>query len=270
MELAGSQPKPEAAREVDLSVVVPIYNEEACIVALWPRLYAVLIDLELSWEVLFVDDGSTDRSRERLVELASDGSGRSGPFERGEVRVVALARNSGQTAAFDAGFRAAHGRWVATLDADLQNPPEELPKLLEAADGVDLVYGRRVRRMDGRLKRIGSRIGNGVRNLITGHRVRDTGCSLKLYRAAALRRIPLFTGMHRFLPTLFHYHGFRIREVEVEHAERFGGASKYTNFGRAMRGLFDCFAVRWMRRRSLGYSSREIGDDQGRDHRNRG
>jgi glycosyltransferase involved in cell wall biosynthesis len=208
-----------------VSVVIPVFNEETCIGPLWDRLRPVLLGLGRSWEVVFVDDGSTDASPARLSDLRS---------AEPRVRVMKMARNQGQSAALDAGFRAARGGWIVTLDADLQNPPEEIPRLFEAAAGVDLVFG------------------------VTGHTVRDTGCSLKLYRADALRRIPLFRGMHRFLPTLFVFHGYRIREVEVEHQPRVSGTSKYGNLDRAWRGLMDCFAVRWMRRRSLDYRVEEI------------
>jgi len=183
---------------VDLSVVIPVYNERECIDGLWSRLRAALDGLDRTFEVVFVDDGSTDDSLRMLTRI-----GRSDPH----VRVVRLMRHTGQTAALAAGFHAARGTWVATLDADLQNPPEEIGRLIEASDGVEIVYGRRRERNDRWTKRIGSRIGNGVRNAVTGHYVHDTGCSLKLMRRTALMRLPLFAGMHRFLPTLFAFHG---------------------------------------------------------------
>jgi glycosyltransferase involved in cell wall biosynthesis len=239
------RPAPDpAARRVEVSVVIPVFNEESCIEPLWERLEPVLRGLGRTWEVLFVDDGSTDAGPGILACLRGDNR---------SVRLIRLLRNQGQSAALDAGFRAARGGWILTLDADLQNPPEEIPRLFEAADGVELVFGRRRRRRDSWFKRIGSRIGNSVRNLITGHRVRDTGCSLKLYRAGAL---------HRFLPTLFVFYGYRIREVEVDHHPRVSGTSKYGNLKRAWHGLADCFAVRWMRRRSLDYRVEEIGTDE--------
>lgn len=239
---------PEAG--IDLSVVVPVYNEKSCLDRLWERLGATLESLERSWEILFVDDGSVDGSPEILAAIAAGNS---------HIRLLKMTRNQGQSAALVAGFRAARGRWIATLDADLQNPPEEIPRLIAAAEGVDLVFGRRRKRQDSWLKKAGSRIGNTVRNLITGHSIRDTGCSLKLFRRSALGRIPFFRGMHRFLPTLFVFHGFSIREIEVDHHPRFSGVSKYGNLDRAWGGLLDCFAVRWMRRRSLDYEVHEIG-----------
>jgi glycosyltransferase involved in cell wall biosynthesis len=236
----------------EISVVIPVYNEEACVEPLWSRLRPVLVGLGREFEVIFVDDGSSDRSAELLVDLRR---------AHAEVRLLRMERNQGQTAALDAGFRAARGTWVVTLDADLQNPPEEIPRLFEAAEGVDMVYGRRKVRRDGFVTRVSSRIGNCVRNWITGHRVCDTGCSLKLYRREALRRIPLVRGMHRFLPTLFAFHGYSVREIDVEHGARAGGVSKYGVGNRALSGLADCLAVRWMRPRAMNYRVREDGVD---------
>ncbi len=243
---------------VTISVVVPIYNEQECIVALWRRLRPAMDALGTAWEAILVDDGSSDDTPELLRSIAT--------WSR-EVRVLHLPENRGQTAALAAGFAAARGEWIVTLDADLQNPPEEIPGLLAAADGVDLVYGRRVQRQDSLAKRVGSRVGNGFRNLVTGHHVHDSGCSLKLYRRSALVQVPLFAGMHRFLPTLFAFHGFRIREVEVRHEPRVGGVSKYTNLSRLRQGIADCFAVRWMKKRCLEDRAEPLASGSGRQRR---
>jgi len=234
---------------VGISFVVPVFNEEESLPLLWDRLRPILARLDRSWELILVDDGSTDGSLERLKAIRT--------ADR-RTRLVVFDRNHGQSAAMDAGFRAARGEWVIVLDADLQNPPEEIPRLLEASDGVDMVYGRRARRQDSWTARLSSRIGNGTRNLITGHHVHDTGCTLKCYRREALERIPLFRGMHRFLPTLFKFHGFVIREIEVAHESRVAGVSKYGIGNRAWRGLMDCLAVRWMRSRAFDYKSTEL------------
>lgn len=244
-----ARPAARPAASPELSVVIPVHNEEPCLEELWQRLREVLAAVAPTWEVILVDDESSDGSLELLKRFQRDES---------RLRVVALKQRQGQTAALAAGFRFARGEWVLTLDADLQNPPEEIPKLLAATDGVDLVYGRRQVRVDSLVKRVSSHVGNGVRNWITGHRVRDTGCSLKLFRRKALERIPMFHGMHRFLPTLFAFHGFRGREVEVAHASRAAGRTKYGMANRAWRGLIDCFAVRWMRGRSLRYEAHEF------------
>jgi len=230
-------------------LVIPVFNEEESLRPLWKRLRPVLQQLDHSWELILVDDGSTDNSLEIMTAIRT---------EEPRTRIIQLDRNRGQTAAMDAGFRAAGGKWVITLDADLQNPPEEIPGLLAAREGVDLVYGCRIRRQDSWSTRVSSRVGNATRNLITGHRVRDTGCSLKCYRRAALMRIPRLAGLHRFLPTLFEFHGYKIRELEVSHERRVAGTSKYGIGNRAWRGFLDCLAVRWMRGRALEYRSTEL------------
>jgi dolichol-phosphate mannosyltransferase len=243
-----------------VSVVVPVYNEQECLDRLWERLHPVLRTLGWSFEVLFVDDGSRDRSLERLLALRS---------RHDEIRILRFAANRGQSAALDAGFRAARGEWILTLDADLQNPPEEIPRLVEACEEVDLVFGRRRSRRDRWLRRVSSRIGNAVRNAITGHRVEDTGCSLKLLRRRAVLRLPAFKGMHRFLPSLFAFHGLRIREIAVEHEPRFQGSSKYGIGNRLWTGLIDCLGVRWIRSRAIRYDVTEVWGDadtrRGRD-----
>ncbi len=245
---------PESSQkgELDLSIVIPIFNEEECLVTLWDRLFKTLANIDQNWEVVCVDDGSSDKSLERLLLLGSI---------EPRVTVLHLDKRSGQTAALDAGFRAARGNWILTLDADLQNPPEEIPILLAASNGVDLVFGRRIRRSDTWIRKMSSRVGNGVRNMVTGHRIVDTGCSLKLYRTEALRHIPLFNGMHRFFPTLFAAHGFRIKEVSVHHEPRAAGTSKYGVANRIWCGLLDCFAMRWMRSRSLRYAVSDVKED---------
>jgi dolichol-phosphate mannosyltransferase len=247
-ENEASRPRPE------LSVVIPVWDEAPCLGPLWARLEPVLRSLSTSWEAVFVDDGSTDESPQQLRRIRS-----ASPA----VRIVTLAANGGQSAALDAGVRAARGRWILTLDADLQNPPEEIPRMLAAREGADMVFGRRRTRRDGWVRRVSSRVGNAVRNAVTGHRVRDTGCSLKLFRRDAMLRIPAFQGMHRFLPTLFAIHGYRLLEVEVEHAARVAGRAKYGIRGRAWRGLVDCLGVRWLRARSLRYRAHETGDEDG-------
>ncbi len=241
---AAAAPHAEPGHAVDISLVIPVYDEEACVELLWERLRPVIDALGPRFEVLFVDDGSTDRSPVLLKAIRTTDP---------RVRLLTLDRHHGQSAALAAGFRAARGDRLITMDADLQNPPEEIRRLLEAGDDVDLVFGRRRKREDRPIKIFASRIGNGVRNMITGHRVHDTGCSLKLFRATALARIPMFNGMHRFLPTLFVFHGFAVKEILVDHHLRCGGASKYGLIDRAWRGLVDCLAVRWLGRRSLKY-----------------
>jgi glycosyltransferase involved in cell wall biosynthesis len=233
-------------RRTELSLVLPVYNEEESLRPLHEEIRAAVAPLGRPWEVLYVDDGSTDGSAAVLAGLA-----RRDP----EVRVLRLRRNSGQTAAFDAGFQAARGEIIVTLDADGQNPPENIPKLLAAMEeGVDAAVGYRVGRADSAWRKIQSRIANGIRNRLSGESIRDTGCSLKAFRAEQLRAVPLFDGMHRFLPTLARLQGARrVVEVPVTHRPRERGVSKYGMWNRAFRSFVDLLAVRWMRKRHLDY-----------------
>jgi glycosyltransferase involved in cell wall biosynthesis len=232
----------------DLSVVIPVYNEDQNIEPLWERLRPVLEESGVSFEVLFVDDGSRDRSGEILKGLAE--------ADR-RIRVLRLDRNWGQSAAFDAGFQASRGHWVTTLDADLQNDPKDILKLLSFRDRADVICGVRVRRHDSWLRKTSSRIANGVRNRITQDRVTDTGCSLKVFRGDLIRSIRIYKGLHRFLPTLMKMEGAQVMEVPVEHHERHAGFSKYGVRNRMWSGLVDCLAVRWMKLRLLSYKVTE-------------
>ncbi len=227
-----------------LSVVIPAYNEEPNVEACYRELVEVLAGLGRPFEVIVIDDGSTDGTFAVLRRLAA---------AEGRLRVLRFARNAGQTAALAAGFRAARGDTVVTLDADLQNDPRDIPKLLAALPGHDAVCGWRVDRQDPWAKRMGSRVANVVRRAVTRDGVHDTGCMLKAFRREALGRLPLFRGMHRFLPALLHMEGCRVVEVPVRHRPRRAGQSKYGNWSRLWAGLADLWAVRWMARRRLDY-----------------
>jgi glycosyltransferase involved in cell wall biosynthesis len=234
----------------DLSVVFPVYNEEENIPILLREIAAALYGRGWSYEIVAVDDGSTDRSLEVLRSLRA---------QYPTLRVLALEKNTGQTAALDAAWRGAEGRLVVSLDADLQNDPADIPAMMQKLEQAkaDMVIGVRVNRQDTWSRRMQSRIGNGVRNMITGDRITDTGCSLKLVKKEAVDRVRLFTGMHRFLPTLVRYAGYKVIEMPVNHRPRQFGVSKYGAMNRAFRGLADCFAVRWMGKRMLNYDVHE-------------
>lgn len=238
---SAGRPLPD---EIELSAVLPVYNEAGSLDELLSRLTEVLDSTGLVWEAILVDDASDDRSAEIVLHHAEDDP---------RFRSVALEHRSGQSATLAAGFRAAEGDWIVTLDSDLQNPPEEIPRLLGVREGADMVYGTRATRNDPFMRRLSSRVGNAVRNWITGHTVADTGCGLKLFRREAMLRTPLFHGSHRFYPTLFAMQGYRLREVAVKHTARTSGVTKYGVLNRAWRGLIDCFAMRWLSRRGLRY-----------------
>jgi len=228
-----------------LSIVVPVFNERDNLEPLVREIEAVTDAVGRWYEILLVNDGSTDGSREVIQELQ-----RSCPAVRG----VHFRTNAGQTAAFDAGFKAAAGGIIVTLDADLQNDPADIPKLLEAlGSSATAAVGYRVVRSDSWGRRVSSLIANGIRNRVSGDTIRDTGCSLKVFRTAPLRRIPLYAGMHRFLPTLIRMDGGTVVELAVSHRPRLSGESKYGIRNRAIRALLDLLAVRWMKKRRLEY-----------------
>ena len=233
-----------------LSVVIPAYNERTNVEPCYRELVDVLERHGQSFEVLFVDDGSTD---------GTDGALRALAAKDPRVRVLRFRRNAGQTAALHAGFQSARGAVVVTMDADLQNDPHDIPKLLAALPGRDAVCGWRVDRRDPWTKKIASRIANRVRDRFTRDGVHDTGCTLKAFRREAVQRLHLFRGMHRFLPALLQMEGLRVTEVPVSHRPRRSGVSKYGNWGRLWAGLADLFAVRWMARRRLEYEVEEDG-----------
>jgi glycosyltransferase involved in cell wall biosynthesis len=237
-----------------LSVVLPVYNERENLAPVLAELRAVLRDTP--HEIIAVDDGSTDGSLDELRAI-----GAAGP----RLRVLALERRAGQSAATLAGIDAAGGDVVITMDADGQNDPADLPTLVAALGRDDsrvAAIGYRARRADHPWKRLQSRIANVVRNWITGDTIRDTGCGLKAMRRGALVRLPRFDGMHRFLPTLLRMQGGVVVEVPVAHRPRLHGRSKYGMWDRALRGLRDALGVRWLSRRPLNYTVREDPSNQ--------
>ena len=231
-----------------ISVVIPIKDERDNLLALTDQLIKVLQGREESknapFEIIYVDDGSTDGSSEILDRLAS---------EHRAVTVLHFDRNYGQSAGFDAGFKRSSGALVVTMDGDLQNDPEDIGLLLSYANDYDLVCGWRTERHDTVMRKISSRVANVVRNAVTGDRVHDTGCSLKIFRRRVIDRLPLFNGMHRFFPALALMHGFTVTEVPVRHHPRRHGISKYGVGNRLFKGLYDLIAVRWMHSRVLRY-----------------
>ncbi len=224
----------------EISLVIPVYNEEENLPVLHGEIREAMAGVDRPYEVIYVDDGSTDGSPAILSGLAR---------EDPRVRILRQHRNSGQSAALDAGFRFARGEVIVTLDADLQNDPADIPRLLERIGEHDVVSGVRTRRQDSWVRRISSRIANGIRNRVTHESVTDVGCTLRAARAEYLRRIPVFNGMHRFLPTLLRMEGARVTEVPVNHRPRLHGQPKYNIRNRIWRALLDLFGVRWLQTR---------------------
>ena len=235
---------------VELSVVIPVYNELACLDGLCASLYGVLSRFDQTSEVLIVDDGSTDGTWNRLEALS-----RKYPT----LRPMRLTPNSGQSAALGAGFKAARGTVIVTMDGDGQNDPEDIPRLVAELDGCDMCGGYRAERKDSPARRIASRLANFIRNRALGESIIDTGCTLKAVKAEFLRDLPMFHGMHRFLPALAKMQGASIRQIPVNHHPRQAGTSKYTNAGRLKTVVADLFAVRWMKKRHRNFQVTEGG-----------
>ena len=230
-----------------LSAVVPAYNEVECLPTLLAELSAALETTARTWEMLLVDDGSTDGTGEAMAAAAA---------REPRIRVLRLEKNAGQSAALAAGLVRARGDVVVTLDADLQNDPGDIPVLLAALAGADVVSGVRGQRNDSWIRLASSRVANATRRAVIGDRITDIGCSLKAYRREALLDLPMFVGVHRFLPALCAFRGARVVEVPVRHRARTLGRSKYGMGNRLWRGLHDLVGVSWLKRRLVRYRVR--------------
>ena len=231
---------------MDISVVVPLYNEEDNVQLLYDELHEVLAALPGSAEMVFVDDGSKDRTLARLEAVQRQDPG---------VRVVALRRNFGQTAAMSAGFDHASGAVIVTMDGDLQNDPHDIPKLLAKLDeGFDVVTGWRFDRQDAMLsRRLPSQMANRLISWVTGVRLHDYGCTLKAFRREVIENIRLYGEMHRFIPAIASGMGIAFTEIKVNHRARRFGASKY-GISRTIRVLLDLMTVKFL----LSYATRPL------------
>jgi len=239
-----------SGESVYLSVAATAYNEAENLPRLLEEIAAALGRLNRPWEVVIANDGSTDGTVEVLREQMR---------RYGQLRVVSLGQRSGQTAGLEAALRAAGGQFIVTLDADLQNDPADIPRLLALVESgqCDFANGWRRDRRDPWLRRVSTKIANGVRNRLTGENIRDSAGGLKVFRRECLARVKLFNGMHRFLPTLVKMEGYRVAEVPVNHRARLAGEAKYGVWNRLFRALRDAWAVRWMQSRVLRYRAEE-------------
>ena len=236
--------KKNSPSDLDLSIVIPVYNERDNLVPLEEKLEKVLSKLQLSYEIIMVDDGSVDGSPHIINSIKNNNP---------RIKLIRFGSNHGQSAAFAAGFKAARGKYFVTLDADLQNNPADIPLLLEKMDEFDVVCGWRFKRNDPWVKRISSKIGNAVRNSLSQEEIADTGCSLKAFRRECFDNIKPFKGMHRFFPTLMKMEGFKVVQVKVSHYPRLYGKSKYNIRNRLFASLHDLMAIRWMKKRQINY-----------------
>lgn len=221
-----------------LSVVIPTYNEVQNVPILYAELVGVLKQLKHKYEIIFIDDGSTDGTRQRLRELHKHDK---------NVKVVFHKMNSGQTAAMDTGFKYAHGDVIITMDADLQNDPADIPKLLrKMQEGYDVVSGWRKYRRDPITKKIVSKFAHFLRSLMATERIHDSGCTLKAYKKECFDGLDLYGEMHRYIPSLLTWRGFRVGEIVVNHRARKHGRTKYGTM-RLFRGFLDLFVIKfWM------------------------
>ncbi|KAF0184556.1 MAG: undecaprenyl-phosphate 4-deoxy-4-formamido-L-arabinose transferase [Nitrospirae bacterium] len=220
-----------------VTVVIPLLNEEDNVIILYERLHASLVKLGMQYEIIFVDDGSTDQTLPLLEDIQKKDC---------TVVVLSLRRNFGQTAAFAAGFDFARGDVVITMDGDLQNDPDDIGKMVEAIQDVDLVSGWRKNRQDAFLSRkLPSKIANWLISRVTGVRLHDYGCSLKAYRRDVVKNLRLYGEMHRFIPAVASWYGVRIKEIETVHHPRLHGKSKY-GIGRTVKVLLDLITVKFL------------------------
>ncbi len=231
-----------------LTIIVPVYNEEGNILRLEQELASFLKTSRISSCVLFVNDGSTDASGQLIREICERNAG---------FFHIRLARNGGLSAAMKAGIDVADSEYVGYIDADLQTTPEDFNLLLEHAGEYEMVMGIRTGRKDSFVKNLSSRIANGFRRAMTHDGVEDTGCPLKILRTDYARRIPFFTGMHRFLPALIQLQNGRVKQIPVRHFPRIAGQSKYHLWNRLVGPFKDCFAYRWMKKRYINYEIAE-------------
>ncbi len=236
---------------VEISFVVPCHNEQDNLRALVTAIREAIDPLKRNYELVIADDFSTDKSWAVLKELA---------MADARVRGLRFAFNCGQSAALWAGMNAARGRYIITLDADLQNDPRDVPQFLSALEKFDCVCGSRIAARgegDGFVRIASSRIANWVRNKMSGENVTDAGCCYRAFKRECIADLKFFKGMHRFLPTLFKIEGFTVTEIPVRHNPRTAGISHYGVWNRLFASFYDLLAVRWMKKRMFQYKIAE-------------
>jgi glycosyltransferase involved in cell wall biosynthesis len=234
-----------------ISVVLPCHNEQDNLRPLITALREAIEPLKISYEIVITDDCSTDNSWKMLKEFAAADK---------RIRVQRFVKNAGQSAALWAGMKAAHGRYLVTLDADLQNDPRDVPQFLEALKQFDCVCGSRVAARgqgDNFVRVASSRIANWVRNKLSGETISDAGCCYRAFKRECIGNLKFFKGMHRFLPTLFKIEGYTVTEIPVRHNPRASGQTHYGVWNRLFASFYDLLAVRWMKKRMFRF---EVGE----------
>lgn len=227
-----------------ITIIVPIYNEEKCLAQLEVELRDFLNKSPIHSEVLFVNDGSTDNSQNLIEEIITHDK---------RFHFIMLSQNGGLSNALKAGIDHIQTPWLGYLDSDLQTKPIDFITLMQSMPDYDLITGMRLKRNDGLVKKVTSKIANTVRNWVIQDHVADTGCPLKIIKTEIAQRIPFFKGMHRFLPALVILYGGKIKQVPIPHYPRFAGSSKYHLYNRLVNPFVDMLAFRWMKNRYIRY-----------------
>lgn len=238
----------EKPARLSLTILVPVFNEEDCLVRLSEALDAFLPQSPIPADVLFINDGSTDNSLSLIRQLCQS---------RSLYNYISLSRNSGLSTAIKAGIDYCRSTYIGYIDADLQTSPLDFLLFFEHLQEHQMVCGIRMKRKDTIVKKLSSKIANQFRRRMIQDGITDTGCPLKIMETAYARKIPFFDGMHRFLPALIQLHGGKVKQVPVQHFERYAGTSKYHLFNRLWGPLLDTFAFTWMRKRYIRYAVAE-------------
>ncbi|HAC22134.1 MAG TPA: dolichol-phosphate mannosyltransferase [Porphyromonadaceae bacterium] len=231
--------------DYELSILVPVFNEEENMNRLEKELASYTKEALLKTCIIYINDGSTDKSLDYIKEICSRNT---------NMFYLSLSRNMGLSAAMKAGIDFTFSKYVGYIDADLQTAPADFNLLIPHLQQHELVMGIRAMRQDSIIKKLSSKVGNGFRRMMTGDDIKDTGCPLKIIHTDYAKRIPFFTGMHRFLPALIMLQEAQIKQVPVSHFPRIAGKSKYHMFNRMIGPFKDCFAYRWMKHRYIHYT----------------
>ncbi len=234
-----------------ISVIVNFFNEEENVSYVLKEAIGVLKSLKEEFEIIAVDDGSKDGTLQGLKDLRKE-------FKN--LRVLMAKENGGQSSALWAGISHSKGEIIVTMDGDGQNLPEDIPKLLKDLENFDMIIGVRKERKDNLWKKFSSKVANGFRRFVLKDKFQDIGCGLKAFKREILKNLPPFKTMHRFLPILVQWQGYKVKEVEVKHRERFGGKSKYGTYKRLVFGLRDLIGMLWLKKRIIKYFVEEIND----------